>query len=115
MKRDLEHLYLKRAFRPVPEACHRALMDAARSVREEKPVKRISYRAALIAAVILIAAMAVAYAAVRLGWIESVSYTHLDVYKRQADSEMRPVSGAHAICYVAHSSPLTAYESALIT
>ena len=45
-------------------------MDAARSVREEQPVKRISYRAALIAAVILIAAMAVAYAAVRLGWIE---------------------------------------------
>lgn len=70
MKRDLEHLDLKRAFRPVPEACHRALMDAARSVREEQPVKRISYRAALIAAVILIAAMAVAYAAVRLGWIE---------------------------------------------
>ena len=70
MKRDLEHLDLKRAFRPVPEACHRALMDAARSVREEQPVKRISYRAALIAAVILIAAMAVAYAAVRLGWID---------------------------------------------
>ena len=45
MKRDLEHLDLKRAFRPVPEACHRALMDAARSVREEQPVKRISYRA----------------------------------------------------------------------
>ena len=73
MKRDLEHLDLKRAFRPVPEACHRALMDAARSVREEKPVKRVSYRAALIAAVILLAAMAVAYAAVRLGWIEYFS------------------------------------------
>ena len=58
---------------PVPEACHRALMDAARSVREEKPVKRVSYRAALIAAVILLAAMAVAYAAVRLGWIEYFS------------------------------------------
>lgn len=70
MKRDLEHLDLKRAFRPVPESCHRALMDAARSVGEEKPVKRFSYRAALIAAVILIAAMAVAYAAVRLGWID---------------------------------------------
>ena len=51
----------------------RALMDAARSVREEKPVKRVSYRAALIAAVILLAAMAVAYAAVRLGWIEYFS------------------------------------------
>lgn len=70
MKRDLEHLDLKRAFRPVPESCHRALMDAARSVGEEKPVKRFSYRAALIAAIILIAAMAVAYAAVRLGWID---------------------------------------------
>ena len=30
MKRDLEHLDLKQAFHPVPEACHRALMDAAR-------------------------------------------------------------------------------------
>ena len=28
MKRDLEHLDLKQAFHPVPEACHRALMDA---------------------------------------------------------------------------------------
>ena len=73
MKRDLEHLDLKQAFHPVPEACRRALMDAARSVREEKPVKRVSYRAALIAAVILLAAMAVAYAAVRLGWIEYFS------------------------------------------
>ena len=73
MKRDLEHLDLKQAFHPVPEACRRALMDAARSVREEQPVKRISYRAALIAAVILLAAMAVAYAAVRLGWIEYFS------------------------------------------
>lgn len=73
MKRDLEHLDLKQAFHPVPEACRRALMDAARSVREEKPVKRVSYRAALIAAVILLAAMAVAYAAIRLGWIEYFS------------------------------------------
>lgn len=70
MKRDLEHLDLKQAFHPVPEACHRALMDAARSVKEEKPVKRVSFRAALIAAIILIVAMAVAYAAVRLGWID---------------------------------------------
>ena len=29
MKRDLEHLDLKQAFHPVPEACRRALMDAA--------------------------------------------------------------------------------------
>ena len=53
-------------------------MDAARSVGEEKPVKRFSYRAALIAAVILIAAMAVAYAAV--GWaglIITISSTEL--------------------------------------
>ena len=27
MKRDLEHLDLKQAFHPVPEACRRALMD----------------------------------------------------------------------------------------
>ena len=43
MKRDLEHLDLKQAFHPVPEACRRALMDAARSVGEEKPVKRFSF------------------------------------------------------------------------
>lgn len=70
MKREMDQLDLKQAFHPVPEPCYRALMDAARSVREEKPVKRISYRAVVIAAVILIAAMAVAYAAVRLGWID---------------------------------------------
>ena len=70
MKREMDQLDLKQAFHPVPEPCYHALMDAARSVREEKPVKRISYRAVVIAAVILIAAMAVAYAAVRLGWID---------------------------------------------
>ena len=96
MKRDLEHLDLKQAFHPVPEACRRALMDAARSVREEKPVKRVSYRAALIAAVILLAAMAVAYAAV--GWAGlsiSVNSTALPCpgrhRKRLRPASQRPV------------------------
>lgn len=92
MKRDLEHLDLKQAFHPVPEACHRALMDAARSVREEKPVKRVSYRAALIAAVILLAAMAVAYAAVRLGWIEYFSQQYGIAVPRRRRKRLRPAS-----------------------
>lgn len=90
MKRDLEHLDLKRAFRPVPESCHRALMDAARSVGEEKPVKRFSYRAALIAAIILIAAMAVAYAAVRMGWIDYYDQQYGIAVPKSAQEALTP-------------------------
>ncbi len=78
MKRDMNDLNLRKAFAPMPDACRSALMDAARSVKEETPVKRAPLRTALIAALILAATAAVAYAASRLlGWT--------DYYARQYD------------------------------
>jgi len=70
MKYDMDHLDLKSAFPAEPEACHEALMNAARSVREEKSkVKRFSVRTALIAALIIVATVAVAVAAGQyFGW-----------------------------------------------
>ncbi len=62
-------LDLKTAFPPMPEECRSALMNAARSVKEETPVKKASLKAALIAAAILIASMAAALAANELGII----------------------------------------------
>lgn len=71
MKREFENPDLRAAFGPVPESCHDALMDAARSVREEKQVKKASMRAVLIAAVIIIAMTAVAFAAGSwMGWTD---------------------------------------------
>lgn len=70
MKRDMNDLDLRGAFTPMPEECHRALMSAANSVKEEEPVKKASYRAVLIAAVIIVASMAVAFAAQQLGWVD---------------------------------------------
>lgn len=70
MKRTIEELDFHRAFRPVPTKCHDALIAAACSVKEEKRAKRLSAKTVLIAALIIAATMAVAYAAARLGWIE---------------------------------------------
>ncbi len=70
MKREISDLDFHKAFQPIPEKCYSALMDAARSVKEEKPMKRISFRAVLIAAVIIVAGIAVAFAATRLGWTD---------------------------------------------
>jgi len=58
---------LQKAFRPIPASCRTALADAARSVQEGKMKKRTPARIALIAALILAAMMAVAYAATQLG------------------------------------------------
>lgn len=69
MKRDMDNLDLRAAFRPMPEECHAALMDAACSVKEEKEMKRASFRVVLIAAAIIVSMMAVAFAAGSLmGW-----------------------------------------------
>lgn len=70
MKREMNELNIRDIFRPMPEKCHQALMDAARSVKEEQPVKRVSYRALVIAAIIIVATMAVAIAVSRLGWLD---------------------------------------------
>lgn len=70
MKRSIEELDFKKAFRPMPQDCRDALMQAARSVKEDEPVKRASYRAALIAALIVMATIAAAIAAVKLGVVD---------------------------------------------
>ena len=52
MKRDMTDLNLCAAFRAEPESCHRALMDAARSVREERQtMRKSSFRTVIIAAI----------------------------------------------------------------
>lgn len=71
MKRNMDDLNLRNAFRPMPEACRDALMEAARSVREEEKMKRVTFRTTLIAALIIIATMAVAVASGRIfGWTD---------------------------------------------
>ncbi len=65
-------LSLREAFPPMPEECHSALMNAARSVKEETPVKKTSLRAVLIAAAIIVLTMAVALAADQLGMINLI-------------------------------------------
>lgn len=69
MKRD--EWDLRRAFAKEPDTCHDALMNAARSVKEEKTVKTTSLRIVLVAACILLATMTVAIAAGNwLGWTD---------------------------------------------
>lgn len=72
MKREFDMPDLHAAFREEPESCHAALMDAARSVREEKvTVKRFSMKMIVIAAVVVLSMTAVAYAAgALLGWTD---------------------------------------------
>lgn len=77
MKRDMDNLDLRAAFRPEPEACHAALMNAARSVKEEKEMKRASFRVVLIAALIIVSLTAVAFAATKLmGWSDFYGRWH---------------------------------------
>lgn len=71
MKRDMDKLNLRDAFSPEPEACHEALMRAACSVKEEQQVKRVSFRAILIAAILVILTSVAALAAGNmLGWTD---------------------------------------------
>jgi len=71
MKQDMDKLDLRGAFRQEPQSCHDALMAAARSVKEEQPMKKASLRTVLIAAAIILATMAAAVAAGSLlGWTD---------------------------------------------
>lgn len=70
MKRETEPLNLRNAFPDEPESCHEALVQAARSVREDEPVKKVTFRAVLIAALIIAAMMAVAVAANNAGLVD---------------------------------------------
>lgn len=69
MKRSMDDLNLRNAFPAEPENCHQALMQAARSVREEEPVKKYTFRTVLIAALLIAAMMAVAVAATSGGLV----------------------------------------------
>jgi hypothetical protein len=70
MKRDIDTPNLRNAFRQEPERCHAALMQAARSVQEETKMKRASFRAVLIAVLILAAMTAVALAVGNAGLVD---------------------------------------------
>lgn len=72
MKKPHDDLNLRLAFRDEPERCHRALMDAARSVKEEtQPMRKHSVRTILIAAIVALSMMTTALAASELlGWTE---------------------------------------------
>ena len=69
MTYDMNSLDLRDAFGPMPDDMREALMSAARSVKEEEPVKRMTIRTVLIAACVIIAATAAAIAAGKIfGW-----------------------------------------------
>ena len=71
MKRFMDDVNLRNAFRPMPDACYDALMDAARSVREEEKMKRTAFRTVLIVALILILTTAAALASGKIfGWTD---------------------------------------------
>ena len=70
MKRDMDNLDLRAAFRQEPDACHRALMQAASSVQEEKPARPASARIILVTAILIVAMTAVAFAAARTGLMD---------------------------------------------
>lgn len=70
MKREMDNLHFDKANLPMPEECYHALMDAACSVKEENKVKRASFRSILIAAILIIVTMAIAFAAQQLGWVD---------------------------------------------
>ena len=89
MKTNMDDLDLRDAFPPMPEACHDALMRAARSVREEKTMKRSIYRTILIAALILAGTMAVAAAAGGIfGWNDFFSTYHSETTIPQGAQEI---------------------------
>ena len=96
MKRDMESLNLRNAFASMPEEAHDALMSAARSVKEDEPVKKATFRTVLIAACIIMATMAVAVAAGSIfGWNDFFSKdygTELPKTAQQIMASSEPVS-----------------------
>ncbi len=64
MKRNFDDLNLRAAFRDEPESCHRALMNAVRSLKEEeKDMKHLNFRPLLIAVIVIVSMLSVAFAA----------------------------------------------------
>lgn len=74
MKQEWE---LRNAFPEMPRDCRDALLRAARSVEEGKPMKKLTLRTALIAALIVIVTMTAALAVTGLmGWTDFYSEYH---------------------------------------
>ena len=70
-KRNLETLNLRDAYPEMPQECRDALLFAARSVQEEKKMKKFTFRTlALTAALLLLTAAAALAAADALGWTD---------------------------------------------
>ncbi len=96
MKRDMDNPNLRDAFRPMPEATRDALMTAARSVKEEEPVKRTAIRTVCIAICVIVATMAVAMAAGQIfGWNDFFSKdygTHIPKSAQEIMASCEPVS-----------------------
>ena len=61
MKHELHTPDLRNALPPEPDFCHRALMQAAGSVKEDEPVKKNTFRALLIAALLIVTMITVAF------------------------------------------------------
>ena len=110
MKRTENDLHFDKAELPMPKDCYDALMNAARSVKEEEPMKRASFRAVLIAAIILIATTAAAFAAQQLGWIEFL-FKQYDIAAPQTAEEALNASQS-VVCEV---GPLTFTYKQLLT
>lgn len=72
MKRDFDNLDLRAAFREEPERCHLALMDAARSVKEEKQtMRKYSLKTVVIAIAVMLSMLTTAFAAGEIfGWTD---------------------------------------------
>lgn len=77
MKRIQDDLDLRNAFSPAPEDVKDMLIRTANSVKEEEKVRKYSWGAVLLAAVIIMATMSVGLAASELvGWTDFFSRFH---------------------------------------
>lgn len=103
MKRKLDDLDLRAAFREEPERCHRALMDAARSAKEDTPMKHKFPVAILVAAILAL----MTTVAIAEGW------NVLQFLDLQPDSDaqtlMQPVSASASVdnCTIHINSAIT--------
>lgn len=112
MKRDMNQLNLRNAFHDMPEDCRNALMHAANSIEEDVPVKKVTFRAVLIAALIIVTTTAVALAAGSLmGWNDFYKNYSTNVTVPQASLvEMQKQQG-----FTCQLGPLTFETKDLIT
>lgn len=95
MKRDFDNLDLRTAFREKPERCHLALMDAARSVREEKQtMRKYSLKTVVIAIAVMLSMLTTAFAAGEIfGWTDYFEQWGIHTTPRMRDAmQMEPQS-----------------------